>query len=58
MKIKFLGAAKNVTGSRHLIENEDTKVLIDCGLYQEREFRSRNWERFPVSPSEINLLVP
>ena len=57
MKVKFLGAAKNVTGSRHLIEHDEARVLIDCGLYQEREFRSRNWEKFPVSPSSIDCIV-
>ena len=57
MKVKFLGAAKNVTGSRHLIENNEARILIDCGLYQEREFRSRNWEKFPVSPSSIDCIV-
>lgn len=35
MKIKFLGAAKTVTGSKHLIELWDnTRVLLDCGMYQ------------------------
>ncbi len=35
MKIKFAGAAKTVTGSKHLIELWDNKkVLLDCGMYQ------------------------
>lgn len=35
MKIKFIGAARTVTGSKHLLEAWDgQKVLIDCGLYQ------------------------
>jgi len=57
MKVKFLGAAKNVTGSRHLIEHNEGRILIDCGLYQEREFRSRNWDKFPVDPSSIDCVV-
>ncbi|MFH1776018.1 MAG: MBL fold metallo-hydrolase [Candidatus Omnitrophota bacterium] len=57
MKIKFLGAAKNVTGSRHLIEHNEARLLIDCGLYQEREFRARNWEKFPVIPASIDCVV-
>jgi len=35
-KIKFLGAVQNVTGSRHLLEFNGSRVLVDCGLYQER----------------------
>ena len=57
MKIKFLGAAENVTGSRFLVETDKSRILIDCGLYQEREFRSRNWENFPVRPSKIDNVI-
>ncbi len=57
MKVKFLGAAKNVTGSRHLIEHNEARILVDCGIYQEREFRYRNWEKFPVIPSSIDSIV-
>ncbi len=57
MKIKFFGATKNVTGSRFLVETENRRILVDCGLFQEREFRSRNWEDFPVSPSSIDFVI-
>ncbi len=57
MKIVFLGAAGNVTGSRFLVESESFRILIDCGLYQEREFRARNWEAFPYEPSSIGSVV-
>ncbi|MFH1283345.1 MAG: MBL fold metallo-hydrolase [bacterium] len=57
MKIKFLGAAKNVTGSRFLLENNGKYILIDCGLYQERKFRSRNWEEFPIDPGNIECVL-
>lgn len=53
----FLGAAENVTGSRHLIEINGIKVLIDCGLYQEREFIDRNWDPFPIPPSNIDAVL-
>jgi len=57
LKLQFLGAAQNVTGSRHLFEANGTKVLVDCGLYQERDFRSRNWEPFVVPPNSIDAVV-
>lgn len=57
MKITFLGAAQTVTGSKYLVEHESITVLIDAGLYQEREFLQHNWEKFPVSPSKINAIL-
>ncbi|NOX96833.1 MAG: MBL fold metallo-hydrolase [Nitrospirae bacterium] len=57
MKIKFLGAAENVTGSRFLVKTGNSQILIDCGLYQEREFQARNWEPFPVPPAGIDNVI-
>ena len=57
MKIAFLGAAGNVTGSRFLVESGTSRTLIDCGLYQERQFRARNWEAFPLDASTIQNVV-
>jgi len=57
MKITFLGAAENVTGSKFLVEHGRTRIMVDSGLYQEREFQSRNWEQFPVDPSSIQAVL-
>jgi len=57
IKLKFLGAAQNVTGSRHLLEANGTKILIDCGLYQERQFRERNWEPFTCPPESLDAVL-
>jgi len=57
MKIKFLGATKNVTGSRFLVETDNERILIDCGLFQEREYQCRNWEKFPVNPAQIHAIL-
>ena len=57
-KLTFLGAAGCVTGSKHLVEANGKRLLVDCGLYQgERELRERNWEPFPVEPSSIDWVV-
>jgi len=56
-KIKFLGATQNVTGSRYIVEANDKRILIDCGLYQERDLRSRNWDPFPVAPESIDTVL-
>jgi len=54
IKLTLLGAAKNVTGSSYLLECDSEKYLIDCGLYQERDLKDRNWDPFPVLPKSIN----
>ena len=56
MQLRFLGAVQNVTGSRHLLEANDHKILVDCGLYQERDYRQRNWAPFVVSPGSIDAV--
>jgi len=57
IRLRFLGAAGNVTGSRHLLEFDGTKVLIDCGLYQERQYQNRNWEDFGFEPSSLSAVL-
>ena len=54
IKLTFLGAAQNVTGSRYLIEANEQRFLVDCGLYQERDFRNRNWDPFYVPPDTLD----
>lgn len=58
MKITFLGAAGEVTGSQHLIETESLRILLDCGLFQGAisETRPKN-ERFLCSPRKLDLVV-
>ena len=58
MKITFLGGVEEVTGSRNLIETDDIKILVDCGLFQgERSIAQRNWDPFPIKPSSIDAIV-
>lgn len=57
-KITFLGAAGTVTGSRHLLDLGDKRVLVDCGLFQgKKENRQRNWEPFPVDPGSVDMVL-
>lgn len=58
IKVHFLGAAGTVTGSKFLIDTGETKVLVDCGLFQGlKELRLLNWDYFPVEVSEIDAVV-
>ncbi len=58
MKITFLGAAGTVTGSKYLIEFQDQKILVDCGLFQGlKELRLLNWQTPPFDPSSIHAVL-
>jgi metallo-beta-lactamase family protein len=56
-KLSFLGATQNVTGSCTLVDTDGTRVLVDCGIYQERKLKARNWEPFPVPPNTIDAVL-
>ncbi|TWH82711.1 MBL fold metallo-hydrolase RNA specificity domain-containing protein [Sedimentibacter saalensis] len=56
MKIRFLGAVRGVTGSSHLIQANDKKILLDCGMYQGKD-EDLNYEEFEFNPSEIDYLL-
>lgn len=58
MKITFCGASKTVTGSNYLIEAEDKKLLLDCGMFQgsARE-EQMNFESFIYNPKDIDYLI-
>jgi metallo-beta-lactamase family protein len=58
MRITFLGGVGTVTGSKYLIENDRTRVLVDCGLFQGfKNLRLRNWADLPVAPKTIDAVV-
>jgi len=58
MKISFHGAAQEVTGSCHLLQIGDTRLLVDCGLFQgSREIEEDNAGDFGFDPSEIDYLL-
>ena len=56
-RIRFLGAARNVTGSCYLVEHRNSRILVDCGMYQERAYRERNWASFAVAPASIDAVL-
>ena len=57
MRLEFLGAAHTVTGSCYLLEVQDQKYLIDCGMFQgSRRIRELNYEAFPFNPASIDAV--
>ncbi len=58
VSLTFLGAAGTVTGSKHLLEVDGRRILVDCGLFQGlKELRLRNWEPLPVDPATIDAVI-
>lgn len=57
LTLAFLGAARCVTGSRYLLDTGRARVLVDCGLHQERSQQSRNWEPLPVAPDRLDAVL-
>ncbi len=55
--LAFLGAARCVTGSRYLLDTGRARVLVDCGLQQERDQQARNWEPLPLSADRIDAVL-
>jgi metallo-beta-lactamase family protein len=57
MKLTIHGAARQVTGSMHLLEADQYKILIDCGLDYEKERSIMSNEDFSFDPAEIDVVV-
>ncbi len=57
MQLQFLGATGQVTGSCYRVETSDVRLLIDCGMYQERAYLDRNWEPAPGPPNRIDAVL-
>ncbi|MDP2430427.1 MAG: MBL fold metallo-hydrolase [Pseudomonadota bacterium] len=58
MKITFLGAACEVTGSCYLLEADGVRFLVDCGMFQGgREAREKNRQAFAFDPATIDFVL-
>jgi len=58
MTLTCLGAARTVTGSKHLLEVGGQRVLTDSGLFQGlKELRERNWQPLPVRATDIKAVI-
>lgn len=56
--LTFLGAAREVTGSCHLLETSNARILLDCGMHQGgRKSELRNEEPFPFNPHKIDAVI-
>jgi metallo-beta-lactamase family protein len=56
--IQFLGATGTVTGSKYLFSHKDSRVMIDCGLFQGlKELRERNWMNLKMNVDEFDAII-
>lgn len=58
MRLTFIGAAQEVTGSCFLIEADGVRFLVDCGMFQGgREAHARNLKAWPFDPRQIDFVL-
>ncbi|MBN8760752.1 MAG: MBL fold hydrolase [Thiobacillus sp. 65-69] len=58
MRLGFLGAAREVTGSSYLVETDGLRFLVDCGMFQGgREARAKNDRAFDFDPASIDFVL-
>lgn len=56
--IHFLGAAGTVTGSKYLIDTGNTRLMVDCGLFQGlKELRKHNWDYLPINVQHLDFIL-
>ncbi|MFA5185418.1 MAG: MBL fold metallo-hydrolase [Patescibacteria group bacterium] len=58
MRVTFCGAAREVTGSCHFVEAGDSRILLDCGMFQGSAFAdAKNFNDFCFDPKTIDAVV-
>ena len=58
MKWQFLGGADSVTGSKHLLEFDDSRILFDCGMFQGRRKESLEINKnLGFDPAAVDAMV-
>ncbi len=58
LTFRSLGAANTVTGSKHLLESQGKRILLDCGMFQGvKNLRELNWAPLAVDPASIDAVI-
>src|SRR3989344_1657937 len=58
IRVSFLGGAEKVTSSQFLVESGSSKLLVDCGIEQGKDFcEACEYEDFLFEPSTLSALV-
>lgn len=56
VRLHFMGANRQVTGSRYCLEVGEKQLVIDYGLFQERPYEQRNWDPCLVNPNDVEAV--
>ncbi|MFH0852256.1 MAG: MBL fold metallo-hydrolase [bacterium] len=58
MRLHFLGGTRIASGNSYLLEVNDKKILIDCGMYQgNKKLENKNFGPFDFAPQEIDFVI-
>lgn len=58
IRLRFHGASRTVTGSCYMIETDEARLLIDCGMFQgSKTERSLNYRDFPFDPRTVTAML-
>ncbi len=57
VSLNFCGAARTVTGSRYLLQTDRACVLVDAGMFQDREYLGFNWEDYCIEPENVDAVL-
>ena len=58
MKITFWGATRQVTGSKHIVESNGERILLDCGLFQgHRKVANEKNRNLPFDPATLDAVI-
>jgi metallo-beta-lactamase family protein len=58
LMLTSLGGTGTVTGSKHLLERDGARILVDCGLFQgQKNLRELNWRPLPIEASSIDAVI-
>jgi metallo-beta-lactamase family protein len=56
-KITFYGGVGSTTGANIMLEFENKKILVDCGLFQAEHSEGKNFEPFKYNPADVDFLL-
>lgn len=58
MEVDFFGGAETVTGSKFLVREKETRVLVDCGMFQGlKKLRLMNWDDLGFNAEEVDAVI-